>query len=277
MDNRAIGVFDSGLGGLTVVKELHRLLPGEDIVYLGDTGRIPYGSRSRETIIKYASQDIDFLLKKDIKMIVAACGTVSSNYPKAMADQLPVPYLDVILPTAQTACALSRKGRIGVTGTAASLRSNAYGKAIRNIRSDARVFGNACPLLVHLVENGLVQPDNPITRLTVQMYLEPLMKEEIDTLILGCTHYPIIYEVFNSLMDYKVTLVDPGRCTAKAVQCYLARNQMLSEKQEGGASEYNVTDDLAGFEASASLFLGEPLRGKGNLVSVDDQGAPQCQ
>ena len=104
MDNRAIGVFDSGLGGLTVVKELHRLLPGEDIVYLGDTGRIPYGSRSRETIIKYASQDIDFLLKKDIKMIVAACGTVSSNFPKAMADQLPVPYLDVILPTAQTAC-----------------------------------------------------------------------------------------------------------------------------------------------------------------------------
>ena len=197
MDNRAIGVFDSGLGGLTTVKELHRILPQEDIIYLGDTGRVPYGSRSRETIIKYARQDIAFLLQKDI----------SAN--------LPVPYLDIVLPAAQQACAMTSRGRIGVVGTNATLRSNAFGKAIHNIRADVQVYGNPCPLLVHLVENGLVQQENPITRLTVQMYLEPLMKEQIDTLILGCTHYPLLYDIFNELLDYQVTLIDPGRCAAR--------------------------------------------------------------
>lgn len=197
MDNRAIGVFDSGLGGLTAVKELHRLLPNEDIIYLGDTGRVPYGSRSRETIIKYAQQDIDFLLTKDIKLVLAACGTVSSTLPKEISGKLPVPYADIVQPAAQQACALTSGGRIGVVGTNATLRSNAFGKAIRSIRADVRVFGNPCPLLVHLVENGMVQPDNQITNLTVQMYLEPLMREKIDTLILGCTHYPLLYDIFN--------------------------------------------------------------------------------
>ena len=149
MDNRAIGVFDSGLGGLTAVKELHRLLPNEDIIYLGDTGRVPYGSRSRETIIKYAQQDIDFLLTKDIKLVLAACGTVSSTLPKEISGKLPVPYADIVQPAAQQACALTSGGRIGVVGTNATLRSNAFGKAIRSIRADVRVFGNPCPLLVH--------------------------------------------------------------------------------------------------------------------------------
>jgi glutamate racemase len=128
MDNRAIGVFDSGLGGLTTVKELHRILPQEDIIYLGDTGRVPYGSRSRETIIKYARQDIAFLLQKDIKMVVAACGTVSSTLPREISANLPVPYLDIVLPAAQQACAMTSRGRIGVVGTNATLRSNAFGK-----------------------------------------------------------------------------------------------------------------------------------------------------
>lgn len=269
MDNRAIGVFDSGLGGLTVVKELHKILPNENIVYLGDTGRVPYGSRSRETIIKYAMEDINFLKSKDVKMIIAACGTVSSTLPKEISDNLGVPYADVVIPSAQEACALTAHGRIGVVGTSASMRSNAYGKTIRSIRQDVRVFGNACPLLVHLVENGLVQPDNQITRLTVEMYLKPLVEEKIDTLILGCTHYPIIYDTFNQLLNYDVTLIDPGKCTARYVKKYLAANGMLADRVEMGSTDYNVTDQVSGFEQTASLFLGEPVNGSLNRVELN--------
>lgn len=268
MDNRAIGVFDSGLGGLTAVKELHRLLPHEDIVYLGDTGRVPYGSRSRETIIKYARQDIDFLLQKDIKMVLAACGTVSSTLPKEISSKLPVPYADIVQPAAQQACALTSGGRIGVVGTNATLRSNAFGKAVRAIRADVRVFGNPCPLLVHLVENGMIQPDNQITNLTVQMYLEPLVREQIDTLILGCTHYPLLYDIFNRLLDYRVTLIDPGRCAAAYVQRYLMRHDLLAQRDRPGITEYNVTDETDTFGKTASIFLGQEVSGTVNRVEL---------
>ncbi len=268
MDNRAIGVFDSGLGGLTVVKELHKILPNENIIYLGDTGRIPYGSRSRETIIKYAKEDIDFLLGKDVKMIVAACGTVSSTLPKEISDNLGVPYADVVLPSAQEACAMTARGRVGVVGTAASMRSNAYGKTIRNIRQDVRVFGNACPLLVHVVESGLIQPDNQIARLAVEMYLKPLVEEKIDTLILGCTHYPILYDIFNELLNYDVTLIDPGKCTARYVKTVLSNKGLLCDREAEGSTEYNVTDQPSGFEQTASIFLGEPVKDSVNWVQL---------
>ena len=254
MDNRAIGVFDSGLGGLTAVKELHRLLPNEDIIYLGDTGRVPYGSRSRETIIKYAQQDIDFLLTKDIKLVLAACGTVSSTLPKEISGKLPVPYADIVQPAAQQACALTSGGRIGVVGTNATLRSNAFGKAIRSIRADVRV--------------GMVQPDNQITNLTVQMYLEPLMREKIDTLILGCTHYPLLYDIFNWLLGYQVTLIDPGRCAAGYVQRYLMQHDLLADRQREGVTEYNVTDETDSFGKTASIFLGQEVAGTVNRVEL---------
>ena len=247
MDNRAIGVFDSGLGGLTAVKELHRLLPNEDIIYLGDTGRVPYGSRSRETIIKYAQQDIDFLLTKDIKLVLAACGTVSSTLPKEISGKLPVPYADIVQPAAQQACALTSGGRIGVVGTNATLRSNAFGKAIRS---------------------GMVQPDNQITNLTVQMYLEPLMREKIDTLILGCTHYPLLYDIFNWLLGYQVTLIDPGRCAAGYVQRYLMQHDLLADRQREGVTEYNVTDETDSFGKTASIFLGQEVAGTVNRVEL---------
>ena len=268
MDNRAIGVFDSGLGGLTAVKELHKILPNENIVYLGDTGRVPYGSRSRETIIKYAQQDIDFLIKKDIKMILAACGTVSSTLPREISSKLPVPYVDIVLPAAQEACAMSARGRIGVVGTNATLKSNAFGRAMRGIRSDIHVYGNPCPLLVHLVENGMIEPDNQITTLAVQMYLEPLMREKIDTLILGCTHYPLLYDIFNRLLGYQVTLIDPGRCAAGYVQRYLMQHDLLADRQREGVTEYNVTDETDSFGKTASIFLGQEVAGTVNRVEL---------
>lgn len=268
MDNRAIGVFDSGLGGLTVVKELHKILPNENIVYLGDTGRIPYGSRSKETIIKYSMQDIQFLKGNDIKLIVAACGTVSSTLPKEISQNLGVPYVDVVFPSAQEACARTSHGRIGVIGTAASIRSNAYGKTIHSLRDDVHVFANPCPLLVHLVENGMIEPDNQITRLTVEMYLKPLIEESIDTLILGCTHYPIIYDIFNQVLNYKVTLIDPGKCAAQYVKKVLSREQLLTDRTEPGVTQYNVTDQVSGFQQTASLFLGETVSGTLNQVEL---------
>lgn len=269
MDNRAIGIFDSGLGGLTVVKELREILPNEEIVYLGDTGRVPYGTRSKETIIKYAQQDIAFLMKKNIKMIVAACGTVSSTLPKKISDHLGVPYQDVILPASQEACAMSSHGRIGVVGTTATMKSNAYGKAMRNIRGDVHVFGNACPLLIPIVENGLVQEDNKIAELAVKLYLEPLVKEGIDTLILGCTHFPILYPIFNRLLNYQVTLIDSGRCTANQVKSYLYSHHMLSEREEPARVEYNVTDEIDNFDLVAKLFLGEKMSGTVNQVELE--------
>ena len=150
---------------------------------------------------------------------------------------------------------MTSRGRIGVVGTNATLRSNAFGKAIHNIRADVQVDGNPCPLLVHLVENGLVQQENPITRLTVQMYLEPLMKEQIDTLILGCTHYPLLYDIFNELLDYQVSLIDPVRCAAGAERDLLMKNGQLAQRQRQGITEYNVTDETESFNRTASIFL----------------------
>lgn len=268
MDHRAIGVFDSGLGGLTVVKELHKILPNENIVYLGDTGRVPYGSRSRETIIKYAMEDIAFLKSRDVKMIVAACGTVSSTLPREISDHLGVPYADVVRPSAQEACRLTKQGRVGVVGTSASIRSNSYGRTISSLRPEVQVFGNACPLLVHVVENGLVQPDNQIARLSVEMYLKPLIEEKIDTLILGCTHYPILYDIFDDLLNHEVALIDPGKCTARYVKDVLTAKGMLSDRKELGSTDYNVTDQVSGFEQTASLFLGEPVNGSLNRVEL---------
>ena len=268
MDHRAIGVFDSGLGGLTVVKELHKILPNENIVYLGDTGRVPYGSRSRETIIKYAMEDIAFLKSRDVKMIVAACGTVSSTLPREISDHLGVPYADVVRPSAQEACRPPKQGRVGVVGTSASIRSNSYGRTISSLRPEVQVFGNACPLLVHVVENGLVQPDNQIARLSVEMYLKPLIEEKIDTLILGCTHYPILYDIFDDLLNHEVALIDPGKCTARYVKDVLTAQGMLSDRKELGSTDYNVTDQVSGFEQTASLFLGEPVNGSLNRVEL---------
>lgn len=268
MDNRPIGVFDSGVGGLTVMREIMANLPNEDIVYFGDTGRVPYGSRSRETIIHYAEQDIAFLLSHDVKMLVAACGSVSSTLPQAVSEKLPVPYINVINPAVQTACALSQNGRIGVIATAATIRTNAFGKAIRGVKPDSRVFGNACPLFVPLVENGHTSPNDAITALTAALYLDPLKKQEIDTLILGCTHYPMLFDIINKALDYSVTLIDPGRETAKAVQSYLTVHAMLAERQTPGERSYFMTDNADDFCTVASSFFSEDISGSARQVSI---------
>ena len=215
MDTRPIGVFDSGLGGLTAVRQLRRVLPGEDIVYFGDTGRVPYGSRGRDIIVQYARQDIRFLLQQDVKFIIAACGTVSSTYPPEEAARLPVPFTGVVGATARAAVDATRNRKIGIIGTAATVRSGSYAAIIRDMMPDVQIFARACPLFVPLVENGYVNGDK-VTQLMIEEYLTPVRDSGIDTLILGCTHYPLLKKMIGDFVGDSVTLIDPGKLTAIA-------------------------------------------------------------
>ncbi len=267
MDNRPIGVFDSGLGGLTAVRQINRLLPGENVVYFGDTGRVPYGSRGKDIIIRYAQQDIDFLLGFGVKMIVAACGTVSAILPEQLAKKLPVPYFGVVQPAAQAACAANRQGAIGVIGTSSAVRSGAYGRAIRAIKPDARIIGKDCPLFVPLVENGLIDKNCEITRLAAKMYLEQLRDSGIDTLIMGCTHYPLIRDIIGDVMGPDVTLIDPGEEVVKSVRNYMAANDMLCANESKGGREYYASDSIESFRGIASKLLGEDMENC-SVVSV---------
>lgn len=270
MDNRPIGVFDSGVGGLTSVRELHRIMPGEDIVYFGDTGRVPYGTRSKQTIRKYAVQDIKFLLGFDVKAILAACGTISAHLTEKEVREMgvDVPYFEVVMPASRAACAVSQCGRIGVIATTASIRSGAYGRALRSVQPNAKLFGNAAPLLVPLVENGMSGTDSKIARLALEQYLEPLQREEIDTLILGCTHYPMLSDLINDVLDYKVNLVDSGASAAKELQLMLCEKGMLADR-EHGSSIYRVTDAVDNFTAVARNFLVEDIEGDTEYVDID--------
>ena len=215
MDNRPIGVFDSGLGGLTGVKELRKRLPHENIVYFGDTGRVPYGSRSPETILQYARQDIAFLLSQNVKCIMAACGTVSSTYPAAEAALLPVPYLGVVDAAAREAAFSTRNRRIGVIGTAATIRSRSYETLLRKLVPGVEITARPCPLFVPLVEAGYVdhsaEDKQEVTRLVIAQYLTEVRDAGVDTLILGCTHYPLIKTMIGEFMGRRRRAGGPGQ------------------------------------------------------------------
>ena len=270
MDNRPIGVFDSGVGGLTTVKELHRILPGEDIIYFGDTGRVPYGTRSGETIRKYAAQDIRFLDSFGVKAIVAACGTVSSNISAEEVRQLgvDVPYIGVVPPACREACEQSKNGRIGVIATGATIASGAYEAEIRARHPDAQVFGEACPLLVPLVENALTDRRNPITRHALEMYLRPLRDEQIDTLILGCTHYPLLYAIIDEMMEHRVKLVDAGAAAASALRAEMQKQDLLAGRRQG-CTTYYMTDTVKHFTQVAKNFLDKDIERDCRYVPIE--------
>ncbi len=270
MDKRAIGVFDSGLGGLTAVKKLKEVLPGEDIVYFGDTGRVPYGSRSKNTIIKYTQQDIAFLLSLDIKAIIVACGTASTNALDSVKDECPVPIFGVVEPAAKKAVELTRNKKVGLMGTEASIRSGAYERLIKGCNAEIEVFGESCPLLVPLVENGRVQRDDDVLREVVWEYLTPLRDKGVDTLILGCTHYPLIRQVIADIMGPGVSLINPGAETAQLMLEELTKRDLLNAEGHRGTSAYYVSDSVYGFAKTASLFLGEDVNGHVTHISIDD-------
>lgn len=259
--NYAIGVFDSGMGGLTAVQELNRIMPNENIIYFGDTARIPYGSRSRETILRYAGEDVAFLRRHEIKMIIAACGTVSSvalDTPIVTDD---MPFTGVIAPAIEAACRATKKKRIGIIGTPATIKSGSYIKAIAATHPEVMVIPQACPLFVHLVENGYTDFNNPVTRLVAEEYLDPVKKENVDVLILGCTHYPVIADLIGDIMGKDVALISAGAEAAKFAKGKLHELGLLSDREYKGKNTYYVSDSTEMFEENAVNFLREDVRG----------------
>lgn len=253
-----IGVFDSGLGGLTAVRELRRLLPGEDIVYFGDTGRVPYGTRGADIIIRYAKQDIAFLLEQNVKYIVAACGTVSSTLPSAYTDALPVPYTGVVQSAARAAARATKTGRVGVIGTPATIQSGSYHTALSALLPAARITATACPLFVPLVENGYFDAGNVVTRLVARDYLREIKAAGVDTLILGCTHYPLIRSTVGRIMGEEVSLVNPAYETARALKRLLKEKGLESEQKPGLGTElyrFFVSDAADKFQRFANSIL----------------------
>lgn len=268
MDNRPIGVLDSGMGGLTAVRELLKVLPGEDIVYFGDTGRVPYGTRSAEIVTRYAMQDINFLLSRQVKMVIAACGTVTTTLPTEMTDRFHFPYTGVLYPTVQAAAKASRSRRIGVIATATTIRTGAYERELHRLDPEIRVFSKACPMFVPLVENGYVDRGNPVTRLIAEEYLLPLKEQDIDTLILGCTHYPVLAPVIGEIMGDRVTLVDSGKAAADYAKKLLTEQGLLAERASGGTCSYFVSDAPNDFAGNASRFLGGSFGGEVTKVEI---------
>ena len=256
---RPVGIFDSGLGGLTALRVLREILPGEDFVYFGDTGRVPYGNRGAETIREYARQDAKFLLSHCVKMIVVACGTVTTNVDERFAAALPVPVVDVLSPAVAAAARATRNRRVGVIATAATIASGAFQRALGAALPGGEIFAAACPLFVPLVENGLVERDNPITREVVKMYLAPLRAAGIDTLVLGCTHYPLIEGLIADFMGEGVALISAGAEAARSAKEAIVSAGLAADRGAGGATQLFVSDTPDGFLELASRFLGEEL------------------
>lgn len=265
---KAIGIFDSGVGGLTVLKEIIRVLPQEDTVYLGDTARVPYGTKSPETVTRYARQIAAFLVSRDIKLLVVACNTASAVALDALQAELSIPVVGVIEPGASRAANVSRSGRVGVIGTAGTIRSSAYAKAIKRLNPQIEVVTQPCPLFVPLAEEGWV--DNEVARLTARSYLDPIRAQGVDTLVLGCTHYPLLKKTIGEVMGDDVTLVDSAAETARTVAAILAQQQLLRPETEQGNHHYFVTDVPAGFIRVGNRFLGGRL-GDVYQVNLDEQ------
>ena len=267
MDRRPLGVFDSGLGGLTAVRELRSILPSENIIYFGDTSRVPYGGRSSEILHHYARQDVHFLRSFDIKAILVACGTVSTTALPALQRENDLPILGVVDPACRRAAAKTRNKRVGLIATAASVHSGAYERTLHEIDPEIRVVSKACPLFVPLVENGRFHRGDIVIETVAREYLEPLRHEGIDTLILGCTHYPLLTEIIADVMGPEVELINVGQEAAWELKRTLERQGMLAEG-EGGATLY-ASDQPESLAVQAGQFLQQELTGTVRSVDIE--------
>ena len=251
-----IGVFDSGVGGLTVAREIMRNLPNERIVYFGDTARVSYGSKSKDTIIRYAKQIIRFLRTQDVKAIVIACNTASALALEEVEKELDIPIIGVVEPGARVAAATTKNGKIGVIGTESTINSHMYPQLIKEYRPDVTVFGKACPLFCPLVEEGWLK--DPVTEEVARRYLKDLLKEDIDTLILGCTHYPLLRSLLSGLVGDQIQLVNPAYETAKELERLLKKENLSNEGEKAPGKEpyrFFVSDAADKFKNFAKEVL----------------------
>ncbi len=267
MDNRKIGVFDSGLGGLTAVKEIMSLFPNESIVYFGDTGRVPYGTRSKDTILKYTYDDINFLLSRDVKMIVIACGTASSAALPEIKTEFDVPIYGVVDSGAYEAARVTKNNKIGIIGTTATIKSGAYRKYLAEYNPDAKTFEQACPLFVPLVENGHF--NTPVTKLVVEEYLKDIKAAGVDTLIMGCTHYPLLKSAIAEYMGEGVTLISPGEEVAKFLRKKINSDNAHSDVRDDDQYSYYVSDSIESFEELGGIFLETKINGRVRKIDIE--------
>lgn len=254
---KAIGVFDSGVGGLTVVKELVRQLPYEDIIYFGDTARVPYGIKSKETVIRFSAENILFLLKQDVKLICVACNTVSSVALPAMKSNFRVPIVGVIRPGVKEAVYATCNKRIGVIGTRGTIQSQTYVRQIRQLDPKIKVTAVACPLFVPFAEEGWLSGSEVLS--VARKYLKPLKTAGVDTVILGCTHYPLLKSVIKKALGDKVKLIDSAKQVAREVKNTLAREGLLNTARRKARRKFYVSDNAQWFSGVAKKFLGAPL------------------
>jgi glutamate racemase len=258
MNKQAIGVFDSGFGGLTVLKELRKVLPHENVIYFGDTARIPYGTKSKETIIKYSKQNIRFLMRHHVKAIVVACNTASALAVPEVEALFDIPLIGVVEPGARGAVRESKTGRIGVIGTTGTVRSGAYQEAIGRLHPQARIQSTPCPLFVQIVEEGW--QDTEIARLTAEKYLEEMKDADVDAMVMGCTHYPILEKTLKQVMGDTVQLVNPARETALAVKKLLEADGMLAGEDNEAEYRFYVSDDPEKFRETGRTIVSIPMK-----------------
>lgn len=262
-----IGVFDSGVGGLTVVKALAGVLPRESVVYFGDTARVPYGPKSRETVRRYSIEAAEMLLARGVKMVVVACNTATAHAADLLARELPIPVIGVIGPGVEAAVSATRSGRIGVLGTAGTIASGVYDYQIRERLSGARVYAQPCPLFVPLAEEGYV--DHPATRLVAEEYLRPVRELDVDVIILGCTHYPLLRPLIQDVVGPRVTLVDSGAETARHVRALLEQHELLRTDAAPPHHTFLASDSPLRFREVGRRFIGDLI---GTVEQVPVEG-----
>ncbi|MEE8574220.1 MAG: glutamate racemase [Thermodesulfobacteriota bacterium] len=268
MKNKPIGIFDSGIGGLTVHREIAEILPGEDLLYLGDSARVPYGTKSRDIVTRFSVNVAEFLLSREVKMIVVACNTATAYALDELRSQFDVPIIGVIEPGARAAVSATESGRVGVIGTEGTMRSGAYFDAIKSIDQKVSVYLKACPLFVPLAEEGFLS--NELPRLAATEYLECMKQEGVDTLVLGCTHYPLLKGVIQDELGDGVTLIDSAVATAEAVNEVLTAEKLLRRPRKRGAKHtFCVTDSPERFIKVGEKFLDREIPG----VELVDLGA----
>ncbi len=253
MDSRPIGVFDSGVGGLTVVKEIMRLLPEEDIIYFGDTARVPYGTKSKQTVIKYSFQCIRFLLEKNVKSIVVACNTASASSLDILQQSFDFPIIGVVEPGARTACKVTTGGKIGIIGTEGTVASGAYEKAVNNINNEITMLLRACPLFVPIAEEGW--QDTEVALLAARSYLQDFKNSDVDALIMACTHYPLLEKTIEKVLGTGIKLVNPAYETAKVLEYMVNSNGLKNDKNHKGEYKYFVSDNPVKFKKIGENFL----------------------
>ena len=261
-DNRPIGVFDSGIGGLTVLREIWEAVPEESTIYFGDNSRSPYGTKSRSTIIRYSLQNMKFLESRDVKMIVVACNTASAYAYEELKARAKVPVVEVVTPGADVACRATKNGKIGIIATKGTISTGVYKKAVEDRAKELgmnniEIFKQACPLFVSLAEEGWW--DTEVTRLTAEEYLKPLKEAGVDTLVMACTHYPLLSKVIKEVMGDGVVLVNTGEATARVVKELLGSEGTASEGNKCPVREFYTSDEPELFEQVAAPFLGEGL------------------